>query len=109
MAYDFGSAQGCAGASEAVIKAWASGSDVEYHREVAAYKILDGCPGVPHTLDSAQYEPTCDVYVLPMQKLGPTLADLVSLLPNKRFDAPMVLTVAIQMVRNNIVYHLYFL
>jgi hypothetical protein len=109
VAYDFGSAQGCAGASEVVIKAWASGSDVEYHREVAAYKTLDGCPGVPHTLGNAQYEPTCDVYVLPMQKLGPTLADLVSLLPNQRFDAPMVLTVAIQMVRNNIVYHLYFL
>ncbi|KAJ7735719.1 kinase-like domain-containing protein [Mycena metata] len=81
---------GCAGALEVIIKAWVSGSDVEYHSEVASYNLLRGCPGVPATLESARYEPLCD-------KLGPTLEDLMSLLPNRRFDSRMVLTVAIQM------------
>ncbi|KAJ7679754.1 kinase-like domain-containing protein [Mycena rosella] len=98
LAYDFGGAQGCAGASEVVIKAWASGSDIEYHQEVAAYKMLHACPGVPETLRGAQYDPMCDVHALTMQKLGPTLEDLMALLPNKKFDARMVLTVAIQMI-----------
>ncbi|KAJ7018678.1 kinase-like domain-containing protein [Mycena alexandri] len=97
VAYDFGGSAGCAGASEVVIKAWVSGSDVEYHREAAAYKLLRGCPGVPATLQGAQYEPLCDVHILPMQKLGPSLEDLMSLLPNRQFDLRMVLTVAIQM------------
>ncbi|KAJ7480837.1 kinase-like domain-containing protein [Mycena latifolia] len=98
LAYDFGGAQGCAGASEVVIKVWASGSDMEYHHEIAAYKMLRGCPGVPETLGSAAYDSRCDVHALPMQKLGPSLEDLLSLLPNRRLDAPMVLTVAIQMI-----------
>ncbi|KAJ7213654.1 kinase-like domain-containing protein [Mycena haematopus] len=98
IAYDFGGAQGCAGASEVVIKAWSSDSETEYHHEIAAYTILQGCPGVPETFRTAQYEPLCDVHALPMQKLGPTLEDLISLLPQRRFDIRMVLTVAIQMI-----------
>jgi casein kinase I family protein HRR25 len=97
VAVDFGGVLGCAGASEMVIKAWAS-PDIEYHHEVAAYKMLHECPGVPATLCSAQYDPLCDVYALPMQKLGPSLEDLISVLPEKRLDMRMVLTVAIQMI-----------
>ncbi|KAF7358434.1 Protein kinase domain-containing protein [Mycena venus] len=98
LAYDFGDAQGCAAAPEVVIKIWVSGSDHEYHHEIAAYKVLRGCPGVPKTLQEAQYEPLCDIHALPMQKLGPTLEDLISVIPTRRFDSRMVLTVAIQMI-----------
>ncbi|KAJ6536342.1 kinase-like domain-containing protein [Mycena capillaripes] len=98
LAYDFGGAQGCAGAPEVVIKASASDSDAEYHPEVAAYKILRGCLGVPEILGGAQFEPLCRVHALPMQRLGPTLEDLIAVLPNRRFDERMVLTVAIQMI-----------
>ncbi|KAF7341903.1 Protein kinase domain-containing protein [Mycena sanguinolenta] len=100
VAYDFGGPQGCAGASEVVIKAWTFDSEpeIEYHHEIEAYKILQGCPGVPETFGTAEYEPLCDVHALPMQKLGPTLEELTSLLPQRRFDARMVLTVAIQMI-----------
>ncbi|KAJ6568485.1 kinase-like domain-containing protein [Mycena capillaripes] len=98
LAYDFGGPQGCADASEIVIKASASDADAEYHHEVAAYKILRGCPGVPKTFGSPQYDPLCGIHVLPMQKLGPTLEDFIGRLPNRRFDMRMVLMVAIQMI-----------
>ncbi|KAJ7628872.1 kinase-like domain-containing protein [Roridomyces roridus] len=98
LAYDFGGPKGCAEASEVVIKAWVSGSDVEFLNETGAYKVLDGCVGVPQTFGPPQYDPACDIHVLPMQKLGPTLEDLMLKLPKARFDARMVLMVAIQMI-----------
>ncbi|KAK6974585.1 kinase domain-containing protein [Favolaschia claudopus] len=97
-AYDFGGPKGCAGATEIAVKAWSSGSDMEFHNEVAAYRLLHNYSGVPQTFSGAQYDALCDVHILPMQKLGPTLDDLISVLPNHRLDARMVLTVAIQMI-----------
>ncbi|KAJ7472423.1 kinase-like domain-containing protein [Mycena galericulata] len=101
LAYDFGGALGCAGASEVVVKAWVAGSDFECQREVAAYRALGGtdpCPGVPAPWVTALHDPLCDVHALVLPKLGPTLEDLRTLLPGGRFDLRMVTMVAIQMI-----------
>ncbi|KAJ7182820.1 kinase-like domain-containing protein [Mycena crocata] len=104
LAYDFGgSRKGCAGASEVVIKAWVIAHDFECQREIAAYRVLSNgdhpCPGVPVPhVANAVHDPFCDVHALVLPKLGPTLEDLRALLPNNRFDARMVLMVAIQMI-----------
>ncbi|KAJ7677971.1 kinase-like domain-containing protein [Mycena polygramma] len=103
LAYDVGGDEGCASPQEVIVKVWVTGtSDFECHREISAYRALGGadpCPGVPvPRVASAVYDPLCDVYALVLPKLGPTLEDLRSLLPNKRFDARMVLMVAIQMI-----------
>ncbi|KAJ7705596.1 kinase-like domain-containing protein [Mycena rosella] len=99
VAYDFGGSAGCAGACEVVVKAWVAASDFECQREVAAYRALGTCPGVPAPrVAGALHDPLCDVHALVLPKLGPTLEDLRALLPDKRFDTRMVLTVAIQMI-----------
>ncbi|KAJ7770264.1 kinase-like domain-containing protein [Mycena maculata] len=102
FAYDFGGLTGCAAAREVVVKAWVSSSDFECQREVAAYRTLGGadpCPGVPTPeIASARHDPFCDVHALVLPKLGPTLEDLREMLPHKRLDERMVLTVAIQMI-----------
>ncbi|KAJ7069980.1 kinase-like domain-containing protein [Mycena amicta] len=98
LAYDLQGLYGCADASEVVLKAWVSASDFELHRETRAYEMLDGCPGVPTPLHLARYDATCDVHVLALPKLGPTLEQLVDALPEKRMSVRMVLTVAIQML-----------
>ncbi|KAJ7041014.1 kinase-like domain-containing protein [Mycena alexandri] len=102
LAYDFGGAKGCAEALEVIIKGWVTASDFECQREIAAYSVLSRakpCRGVPLPWTaSAQHDPVCDVHALVLPKLGPTLEDLRELLPDKRFDALMVLTVGIQMI-----------
>ncbi|KAJ7312898.1 kinase-like domain-containing protein [Mycena albidolilacea] len=101
LAYDIGGAQGCANPAQVIIKTWAVASDFECQREVAAYRALGGadpCPGVPvPRVAAAAYDAVCDVHALVLPKLGPTLEDLRALLPNNRFDARMVLVVAIEM------------
>ncbi|KAJ7489188.1 kinase-like domain-containing protein [Mycena latifolia] len=100
LAYDFGTGPaGCASANEVVVKAWVAASDFECQREVAAYRALGACPGVPAPrIAAAQHDPVCDVHALVLPKLGPTLEDLRAVLPDNRFDARMVLTVAIEMI-----------
>jgi hypothetical protein len=101
LAYDIGGAQGCANPAQVIIKTWTVASDFECQREVAAYRALGGanpCPGVPvPRVAAAAYDAVCDVHALVLPKLGPTLEDLRALLPNNRFDARMVLVVAIEM------------
>ncbi|KAK7052100.1 kinase domain-containing protein [Favolaschia claudopus] len=107
LAYDTGGAQGCAAtARPVIIKAWVTDSDFEFQNEISAYHALVGasvaCPGISipqnHSSESAAYDEICDVYVLVLPQLGPTLQDLAARLPNQRFDAPMVLTVAIELI-----------
>ncbi|KAF8190588.1 hypothetical protein K438DRAFT_2140863 [Mycena galopus ATCC 62051] len=89
---------------EMVIKAWVS-ADIEYHHEVTAYKMLHECLGMPATLYCVQYDPLCDVYALLMQKVGPSLQDLISALPERCLDMRMVLTIAIQMIERYLDIH----
>lgn len=104
LAYDLGGPDGCcANALEVVVvKAWVTASDLECQREMAAYSALSGahpCRGVPVPRAAGpQHDSGCDVHALVLPKLGPTLQDLREVLPDRRFDARMVLTVAIQMV-----------
>ncbi|KAJ7097626.1 kinase-like domain-containing protein [Mycena epipterygia] len=103
LAYDFGaSREGCAAATEVIVKAWVAAGDFECQREVAAYRALGGadpCPGVPTPrVANALHDSLCDVQALVLQKLGPTLEDLRILLLDNCFDARMVLMVAIQMI-----------
>lgn len=80
------------------MKAWVEASDFECQREVAAYRVLVGCPGVPVPRVAGAHDALCDVHALVLPKLGPTLEDVRAVLPENRFAARMVLTVAIQMV-----------
>ncbi|KAJ6598238.1 kinase-like domain-containing protein [Mycena vulgaris] len=99
LAHDFGGREGCAGDAEVVVKAWVAVSDFECQREVAAYRALGACRGVPAPRGAgALHDPLCDVHALVLPKLGPTLEDLRAVLPHNRFDARMVLTVAIEMI-----------
>ncbi|KAJ7100750.1 kinase-like domain-containing protein [Mycena belliarum] len=99
VAHDFGGAGGCAAARAVVLKAWVSATDFECQREIAAYRALGACPGVPAPrIADARHDPLCDVHVLVLPKLGPTLEDLRAALPDHRFTPRMVLTVAIEML-----------
>ncbi|KAF8963771.1 hypothetical protein BDZ97DRAFT_975472 [Flammula alnicola] len=54
-------------------------------------------PGTPSLLASG-YDDECEVYAFVLEKLGPSLEDLLDMIPARRFDEKMVLAVAIQIL-----------
>ena len=113
MAYDFGVAGGCKESREVIIKAWTNNFDEDYETEKKAYEILSASPmkGCPSLIESTMDHSPRKIYALVLEKLGPSLEDLCSLMsPNVQFDEKMTLALAIQMVRGNFLVHkLYFL
>ncbi|RDB19268.1 Casein kinase I isoform alpha [Hypsizygus marmoreus] len=98
LAYNFGTLPaGCLDANEVVIKAWSDPRDRECVTEASVYQTLDKLTGVPD-VKANMYDPHCSVYVIVLQKLGPTLEDLMRAMPEGRFNEKMVLGVAIQML-----------
>lgn len=82
------------------MKAWISASDRECVNERQVYELLCTPPvaGTP-AVYSSDYNEEQGVFALVLQRLGPSLEQVVELLPsNYRFDDRMVLAVAIQMV-----------
>ncbi|KAJ3509683.1 hypothetical protein NLJ89_g5090 [Agrocybe chaxingu] len=98
-AYDFGSTKGCRQATEVIVKAWKDPEDLECRTERRAYEILNSeCNAHVPSVVASVYDDHCQVYVLALEKLGPTLEDLLNLEPNKCFDERTVLAVAIQLL-----------
>lgn len=82
------------------IKAWSNSDDPECLTEKLAYESLQApylISGVPAVLKNAR-DDECGVFAIVLQRLGPTLDDLLQMLPDHKFDERMVLSVAIQMV-----------
>ena len=79
MAYDFGVTGGCKESREVIIKAWLI-NDKYYRRERTVYHIaalytaspVKGCP----SLIKSGSDPSEEIYVLVVEKLGPSLEDL---------------------------------
>lgn len=83
-----------------IVKAWLSTSDRECVNERQVYELLGSPPvaGTPAVYFS-DYDEEQGVFALVLQRLGPSLEQVVESLPsNHRFDDRMVLAVAIQMV-----------
>ena len=100
MAYDFSFAGECKKSREVIIKAWTKNYNEAYETERKAYNILSTSPmkGCPSFFEG-NFDPSRKIHVLVLEKLGPTLEDVRSLMsPNKRFDEKMTLALAIQMV-----------
>ena len=112
MAYDFGVAGGCKESREVIIKAWTNQIDEDYETEKKVYDILSASPmkGCPSLIESSiTVDSKPKIYLLVLEKLGPSLEDLCELMsPNMRFDEQMSLALAIQMVRD-FVHKLYLL
>lgn len=91
-----------------IVKAWTDSEDDECITERGAYDYLqDPYPivGIPNVLESATDE-ECEVYAIILQCLGPTLDDVLQMLPEKKFNEKMVLSVAIQMVSLSLIFPL---
>ncbi|KAJ7586382.1 kinase-like domain-containing protein [Mycena floridula] len=94
LAYDF--SKGCDKPRQVIVKAWVN--PAEGQTELSVYqRFQSGMDGVPDLLSSG-YDPLCDVFALVLQKLGPTLEDIQTVLPGRVFTESMVLDVAIQMI-----------
>lgn len=100
IAYDFGGPHGCTNVDRVIVKSW-SESGRECDAEVAAYKLLCSpmLEGVPRILANT-YDEQCQVHAIVMEKLGPSLQDILDICPDGLFGAKMVLSVAINMVRS---------
>ncbi|CAA7261011.1 unnamed protein product [Cyclocybe aegerita] len=96
-AYDFGSEKGCKQATEVIVKAWKDPEDLECWTERRAYEIL-GCNAHVPSVVASTYDGHCQAYALALEKLGPSLEDLLNLEPNKRLDERTVLAAAIQLL-----------
>ncbi|KAF9463445.1 kinase-like domain-containing protein [Collybia nuda] len=99
-AYDFGHPAGCSKADRVIIKAWLSATDRECVVEQQVYEIIRTPPvsGTP-VVHSSDYDKEHGVFALVLQRLGPSLEEVLELLPkNQRFDDRMILAVAIQML-----------
>ncbi|KAF8888304.1 kinase-like domain-containing protein [Infundibulicybe gibba] len=100
LAYDISSDIGCSSKKMVVIKAWLSPSDAECLMEAEAYRslsspsLVSGTPG----LLASEYDATCGVYALVLERLGPSLEDIRPLFPGHRFSEQLVLCIAIQML-----------
>ncbi|KAG5654017.1 hypothetical protein H0H81_008327 [Sphagnurus paluster] len=92
LAYDFlSSDQGCLQPTKVFIKAWSTPNDAECIAERTAYDLLHESPleGIAQILMSA-YDPHANVFAIALQRLGPTLDDIMQTLPEKRFDERMI-------------------
>jgi hypothetical protein len=98
-AYDYGHPEGCAAGTAVIVKAWLDPEDGECVMESRVYASLTShaVDGVP-ALRQCRYDAKCEVYALVLEKLGPSLQDLLNLLPTRKFSTKMVLALAIQMV-----------
>lgn len=98
MAHDFGVPGGCKESKRVIIKAWVNSDDEDYETEKRVYETLSvqpmkGCP----SLIECNTDPNTKLHILVLQKLGPSLEDLI-LLMSVPFDEKMTLALAIQMV-----------
>ncbi|KAF8179640.1 kinase-like domain-containing protein [Pholiota molesta] len=98
-AYDYGHPEGCAAGTAVIVKAWLDPEDGECVMESRVYASLTShaVDGVP-ALRQCRYDAKCEVYALVLEKLGPSLQDLLNLLPTRKFSTKMVLALAIQMI-----------
>ncbi|KAG6835481.1 hypothetical protein H0H93_000959, partial [Arthromyces matolae] len=99
LARDFRSSSlGCSNADVVVLKAWTKPDDQECVSERAMYQIFQSASvsGVPKLIQSAQ-DDKCGIYGIALQRLGPTIEDLIQALPGHRLDEKLVLDLAIQM------------
>ncbi|GLB35695.1 hypothetical protein LshimejAT787_0212600 [Lyophyllum shimeji] len=99
LAYDFGTSSGCLNAKTVIVKAWSAAEDCECVTERTVYNVLSctRTSGIPDVLASA-HDSKCEVYAIVLQRLGPTLDDVIQTLPDGKLDETMVLAVAIQMI-----------
>ena len=107
VAYDFDVAGGCKESKEVIIKAWMGfGEEYDHTEEEEVYGILWDSPmkGCPSLIESGS-DPSEEIYVLVLEKLGPSLEDLCRLMSRSTnnvrlgFDEKMTLALATQMVR----------
>lgn len=56
--------------------------------------------GIPKILDLS-FDTDCDVFAIALEKLGPSLEDVLDVVNDRKFNERMVMCVAIQMVRTN--------
>lgn len=98
-ALDFGVPDGCACAARVILKVWTDAADDECIVEDEVYETLDECAvkGVP-ALRATGQDVASDVYVLALEKLGPSLQQLLDLVPDGKLDEKMVMALAIQLV-----------
>ncbi|KAF9472083.1 kinase-like protein [Pholiota conissans] len=98
-AYDYGQPGGCRAGANVIVKAWLDPEDPECLMERRVYEALAAhtIGGVP-TLQKNTYEERCGVYALVLEKLGPSLDDVLNLVPSRRLDGRMVLALAMQML-----------
>lgn len=82
-----------------IVKAWTNPDDDERVVECKIYTHLssNSVKGIP-SVSASEYDNKCDVYVLAMEKLGPSLDCLLELIPEGRLGEKMVFALAIQLV-----------
>ena len=98
-ALDFGVPAGCACGERVILKVWDNETDGECVVERDIYDILSarGVSGVPALRMSGQ-DVASGIYILALEKLGPSLQQLLDLTPVGRLNEKLVMALAIRLV-----------
>ena len=98
-ALDFGVPGGCACGARVVLKVWDDETDGECVVEREVYEILSarGVTGVP-ALRTSGPDVASGIYILALEKLGPSLQQLLDLAPGGRLNEKVVMALAIRLV-----------
>ncbi|KAF4614588.1 hypothetical protein D9613_003441 [Agrocybe pediades] len=94
------SKHGCVAGRTVIVKGWLNSADSECATEGYVYRTLQSAKAVNHVpaLLANAFDESMGVHALVVEKLGPTLEDLLRRMPGRKLTERLVLAAAIQMI-----------